>query len=256
MKKLPFKVIFSLFTRWELLLRYIFKCLLQQLPEGGYRLDEGTLCSGVRRLHRRSEADDVEPGVLAQNDRALQSCMIHLDDTILAKQLLVLLQQEVQNLRIRIGIPSAIATSCFHLHARHIETALEHGHHKVFHILTTGACQDLNGSLTLTDIDDGEVAGGLYDTGIGRDKADNTIVTSVDGIDEVILDLYRHLLLGCLHLFYDDLDALWFDEFELVIERLFPVGGDFLQGSDILLRQRQHSLSLEGDGVTHITTIP
>ena len=51
-----------------LLHRHILEGLLQQLPEGLDGLDEGTLGGGVGRLHRGTEADDIEPGVLAQDD--------------------------------------------------------------------------------------------------------------------------------------------------------------------------------------------
>ena len=49
----------------ESLHRNIFQCLLQQLPEGSYGGPKGALGSGVRRLHRRTEADDIQVRVLA-----------------------------------------------------------------------------------------------------------------------------------------------------------------------------------------------
>ena len=40
------------------------------------------------------------------------------------------------------------------------------------------------------------------------------------------------------------------------MEVLLPVGAQLFQGFDVLLRQREHGLGLEGDGVTHVTTLP
>ena len=84
--------------------------------------------------------------------------MIYLDDTVLAKQLLVFLQQQVQNLRVGIGIPAAIASCCLHFHACHRETALQGLHDIVLHILATRAGQDLDTGLATFDVDDSQVA--------------------------------------------------------------------------------------------------
>ena len=81
-------------------------------------------------------------------------------------------------------------------------------------------------------------------------------MTAVDGIHQVVLNLYGYLFGRSIHLLNNHLDALRFDELELVVKRLFPVVGNLLQGSDILLGQCQHHLSLEGNSITHITTIP
>ena len=84
--------------RHRLFLRNILERFLQQLPERSDRLDEGTLGGGVRRLHRGAEAHHVEVWILTEDDRALQSGVVYLDDTVLAKQILILLQQQMQNL--------------------------------------------------------------------------------------------------------------------------------------------------------------
>ena len=81
-------------------------------------------------------------------------------------------------------------------------------------------------------------------------------MTGVDGVNQVILNLYRNLCLGCLHLFHDNLDTLRLNELELIIERLFPVLSQFLHRSHILLGQGEDCLSLEGDSVTHVATVP
>ena len=82
----------------ELLLRNILEGFLQERPERLDGSDEGALGGGVGRLHRGAEAHHVEMRILAKDDGALQSGMIDLDDTILAKQILVFLQEQVQDL--------------------------------------------------------------------------------------------------------------------------------------------------------------
>ena len=67
----------------------ILEGLFQQFPEGYYRLDECTLLRGVRRLHRRTETHDVQPRILTQDDRALQTGVVHLNDAVLAEQFLI-----------------------------------------------------------------------------------------------------------------------------------------------------------------------
>ena len=60
-------------------------------------LDECALGGGVGRLHGGSEGDDVEVGVLAQDDGALESGMVDLYDAVLAEELLVLLEQQMED---------------------------------------------------------------------------------------------------------------------------------------------------------------
>ena len=106
------------------------------------------------------------------------------------------------------------------------------------------------------DIDDGKVRRGLYHAGVGRDIADDTIVAGEDGINQVVLNLYGHFLGGCGYILYENFDPLWLNQFELVVEGLFPVFGHFFQRGNILLGQRQHGLGLEGNGVAHVATVP
>ena len=76
---------------------YFFQCLLQQCPErsgGGY---ESTLCCGVWTAKGRTETDHIEVWILAQNNRALQSGMVHLNDAILSFECFIHLQEQVQD---------------------------------------------------------------------------------------------------------------------------------------------------------------
>ena len=80
-------------------------------------------------------------------------------------------------------------------------------------------------------------------------------MTAVDGIDEVVLNLYGHFHLRRRHVFGKEFDAA-FDVLVLIDEVSFPVVHHFLQGSDVLLRQGQHHFGLERDGVAHVATVP
>ena len=70
-------------------IRNVCQRLLQEFPEWSNRLDECTLRRGMWRLHRRTEAHDVKPGVLAQDDRTLQTSVVNLNDAVLTEQLLI-----------------------------------------------------------------------------------------------------------------------------------------------------------------------
>ena len=76
---------------------YLLESLLQQCPErsgGGY---ESTLCCGVWTAKGRTETDHIEVWILAQNNRALQSGMVNLNDTILTVEFFINLQEQVQD---------------------------------------------------------------------------------------------------------------------------------------------------------------
>ena len=182
--------------------------------------------------------------------------MVHLNDAILSEESFIFLQQQVEYLAVGVGVPAAIRAGGFDLHAGHRETTHEHRHHILLHILAARTGQDLNAGFAAADIDDGEVGTGLYDIGIGRDETDDAIVAGEDGIYEIVLNLGGHLFLRSVHILDDDLDALWLDKFELVVERILPVGSHLFQCSDVLFGQGQHGLGLEGDGVAHVAAIP
>ena len=181
--------------------------------------------------------------------------MINLDNTVGAEEFLVFLEQQVQDLAIRIRIPSAIATVGLHLHASHIETALQHVHDIVFHVLTTGSWKDLDQCLAFTDVDDSEVRARLHHVGIRRNHAHHAVMTSIDGADEVVLNLHGHLHLRCLHILGIELNT-GLNTLVFVDKVSFPVIYQLFQGLHVLLRQREHHLSLEWDGIAHVTTVP
>ena len=80
-------------------------------------------------------------------------------------------------------------------------------------------------------------------------------MTTIDGVDEVVLNLYGHFHLRGLHILADYLDAT-LDTLIFVGEVLKPVCSEFLQHIYVLLRQCQYCLGLEGDSVTHVTALP
>ena len=81
-------------------------------------------------------------------------------------------------------------------------------------------------------------------------------MAAVDGTDEIVLNLDGYLCRRRSHILDDDLDALWLYNLILVVEGLLPVLSHFLEGIDILFRQRQHRLGLEGDCVAHVAAVP
>ena len=80
-------------------------------------------------------------------------------------------------------------------------------------------------------------------------------MAGVDGIDEVILNLHGHLLLGCRDVLDKELYAALY-LLVLVLEILQPVGYEIAQGLHVLLGQREFGDGLEGDGVAHVAALP
>lgn len=145
-----------------LFLGHLLEGFLQQFPEGGHGGDEGALHSGVWALHGRAEADDVEVRIFAEDDRALQSGMVHLDDAVGAVLLFVDAEQQVEQGRVGVGVPSAVASRGLDLHASHVEAAGEGVDDVSLHVFAAGACENLDGSASVGDVDDGEVGAGLH----------------------------------------------------------------------------------------------
>ena len=166
--------------------------------------------------------------VLAEDDRALQSGVVYLDDAVLAKQLLVLLQQQVQDLAVGVRVPTAVAAGGLHLHAGHEEAAGQRVNHVVLHVLAAAAGQNLDGRLALGNVDDGQVARCLHHAGVGGNHAYHAVVAGMDGIDEVVLNFLWHFLGRCGHLFGGERDALRLNELVLVVEYLAEGFYDFL----------------------------
>jgi hypothetical protein len=76
----------------DLFLRYVLEGFLEQSPERLHRFDECTLGGGVRALHCGTKADNIQPGIFAQNHRTLQTGMVYLNDAVFAEELFVFLE--------------------------------------------------------------------------------------------------------------------------------------------------------------------
>ena len=101
--------------------------------------------------------------ILAQDDRALQTCVNSLHYTVLAVLLLVNLQYMLQDVALRVRVPATVCTAELYLHASHVEAALHHGSEIHLVVLVAGTSQDFDGCLATANLDDGEVGRCLYD---------------------------------------------------------------------------------------------
>ena len=97
-------------------------------------------------------------GILAQDDRTLESGMVDLHNGILAVLLFIDAHQFGKKRTVGIWVPTAIAATCLHLHASHREAARYHCCHIVLHILARTSWQEFDESLSALDVDDGKVA--------------------------------------------------------------------------------------------------
>ena len=77
--------------------------------------------------------------------------------TVYAILLLVYLQYVLQDIALRVRVPTAVAAAELYLHACHREATLQHGGKIHLVIFVARTSQDLDGSLATANLDDGEV---------------------------------------------------------------------------------------------------
>ena len=80
-------------------------------------------------------------------------------------------------------------------------------------------------------------------------------MASVDGVEQIVLNLLGHLSCRRFNVLNEELYVL-FDGAILVVEQSAPLGYGFLQSLNVLLRQCEHSLALERYGVAHVAAVP
>ena len=80
-------------------------------------------------------------------------------------------------------------------------------------------------------------------------------MTCIDGVNEVVLNLYRNLHLRRLYLLGIELNAALY-ALIFIGEVFLPRFHQFLQGSNVFFRQRQYDLRLERYGVAHVSSVP
>ena len=209
----------------------------------------------MRAAQRGTEAHHVHVRVLAQDDRALQTGVINLDDAFLLEQLLVQVEQHVQGLAVGVGIPADVVTAGLYLEVGEVEAGLEHLHDVVLHVLTGRAGQNLHGGLAVLDVDDGEVGGGLYHVGIGGDEAHHAVVAGIQCPQDGCLVVKRHLHLGTVDGLEGQIDVV-LDELELALELGLHRLDEFLQPLEVILGHDEHGLGLERDGIAHVAAMP
>ena len=80
-------------------------------------------------------------------------------------------------------------------------------------------------------------------------------MNGIDGIHEVVLNLYRHLHLRGLDVFGKELDTV-LNALVFVDECVAPVIHHLLESLHIFFWQCEHHLCLEGNGIAHIAAMP
>ena len=108
----------------------------EQTPEGLCCGDVGTLDGGVRAAQGGTEAHDIHVRVFAQDDGALETCVVNLYDALLVEELLVQVEQHVQGLAVGVGIPADVVTAGLYLEASQVEAGHQHLDDVVLHVLT------------------------------------------------------------------------------------------------------------------------
>ena len=98
-----------------------------------------------------------------------------------------------------------------------METGLQHLDDVVLHVFAGRAGENLHGGLAVLDVDDSQVAGGLYHVGISGDETYHAVMASIQGAQDGRLVVERHLHLGTVD-FLERQVHLVLDEFELALE--------------------------------------
>ena len=203
----------------------------------------------------RTEAHEVHVGIDAANDAAFQSGMTHFHLRFLAQDIAIHLHHLGHDGAVEVGLPSTIMTTVLYLHASHREAALLHLLDVLHHRLVARAGKDQDAGLAITDGHDAQVRAGLH---YGRDAGDvpqHTIVTSHDGIDQVVLYLFRNATCWHSGRLHGQRDA-FFHSTELVVEDILTVLSQFAEVIVVLQRYGHHDACCSGNGIAHVATLP
>ena len=161
----------------------------------------------------------------------------------------------MKNFAIGIWIPTAIAAARYNLHACHIEATFQGGDDIVFHVFTRTSCKNLEFGFSAFYVDNGKIGRCLYYVRIDRDEANYAVVTSIDGVYQVVLYFYRNLLFGSFYLNGNKLDVVFYG-FKLVFKVFFPIIDKVFHVFNILFRHRENNFSLERNGIAHVSSMP
>ena len=128
----------------------------------------------------------------------------------------------MQNRRINIRLPTGISTSHFHLHTCHRETRLQAGSQIFLHAITRAASQNLNSCFSSTNRNNSKIGRSLYRIRNSRNHTGHTVLTSKDCINQIVLNLFRHLTRRKFHTFSRKADRC-FNCRIFFIEQVFAV---------------------------------
>ena len=181
--------------------------------------------------------------------------MVHLNDTVLVEELLVDVEQHVQRLAVGVGIPANVVATSLHLEVGEVEAGHEHLHDVVLHVFACRAGENLHCCLAVLDVDDGEVARGLYHIGVSGNEAHHAVVACVEGAQDSGLVVERHLHLRTVHLLDSEVYVV-LDELELALKLGLERLDELLHALEVVLGKSHHCLGLEWDGVAHVATVP
>ena len=161
----------------------------------------------------------------------------------------------MQNRRFNVWLPSRIAASHFYLHACHREARLKTGSQILFHAIAGATGQNLNFSLTAANRNNSQIRRCFHGIRNGRNHTSHTILTSKDGINQIILNFFGHFAGRQFHTFCGKADRS-FDCRELFIEQVFAIFHQSQQFLFVFSRNGKYRTRFTRNRIAHITTVP
>ena len=209
----------------------------------------------MRRTERRTETYQVHIGIYLPDKTALQTGMHHLHQCLFVEHFLIDFHHLCRNLRIEIRLPCPVTATEFHLHARHVEATFQHGSDIVHHALARTACQNQHFRTFRRHVDNRQIGRGLHDVRNGRDVAKYTVMTSHNGIQHIVLNVFRHLGSRQIHALHRHHDV-FFHPAVFFGKHFRTIFHQSLQLIDIIDRYRHHRFALTRYGIAHIAPLP
>ena len=202
-----------------------------------------------------TKADEVHVGIDAANDAALQACVANLHLCLFVEELAIDIDHLCYDWAVEVRLPSSIVTAILNLHACHREAAFLHFLDVLHHRLATRTSQNQDACLAATNIDDAKIATRLDNRRDAGNVAKYAVVTSHDGIHEVVLNLFWNTTRRHCSRLNRQRDAL-FHTSELVVEDLLTIRCQLAEVVVVLHRNGQHDGSRARNGVAHVAALP
>ena len=161
----------------------------------------------------------------------------------------------LQDRRIDIGFPTRITSRTYHLHTSHGKATFQACIQIILHGITRATTQNLNFRFSTTNVHDSQIRRSFHRIGDGRNHSEHTILTSINGIYQVITDFSWNHHFRKFHSFCAKGNRS-FVHLIFLIPQGFAILHKFQHISFFFGRNCNHHLTFAWNGITHVTSIP